>query len=420
MIAESQQSGRHYYTLHSAAWVVPINAPPIDNGAVLVSGDSIVAVGRRRDLKSAGMPAAKESDHGDAAICPALVNAHTHLELSWLDGQVLLPQAGFAPWLKELFRQRSLVTEERQAAGRLQGQRQVQAGGAALYADVSNGLDLTLAGQKSFPVSCTFWELLGFDRYNLEAAVGPDGAQALHSDDPAFCLAAHACYSTSAEVIRLAKAWCRNKNRPFSIHLAEHPEEIRFLRNGDGFCRELLQTLGRWVAGWAPPRMTPVEYLDHLGVLDEDTLLVHAVHMSDSDWQIVSRKGCRVCFCPRSNANLSVGRPAIGKCLRLGIDACLGTDSLASNTDLGLFSEAHYVLEHYSDVAPDSLLLMMTLGGAAALKQGQGFGSLESGKRSTFLAVSLPGGSSPAHLAERIIGQGHKGEWKWINSPQLN
>lgn len=419
MIVEDQQPGQDY-TLHSAAWVAPINAPPIDNGAVLVRGDSIVAVGRHRELKSAAMTGLKDVDHGEAVLCPALVNAHTHLELSCVDGQIPLPQEGFAAWLKSLFLQRSLVTEERQAEGRLEGQRQLQACGAALYADVSNGLDLTLAGQKNFPVSCTFWELLGFDRYNLEAAVGPDEAQALHSDDPAFCLAAHACYSTSAEVIRLAKAWCHRKNRPFSIHLAEHPEEIQFLQEGDGFCRDLLQTLGKWVQGWAPPRMTPVEYLDHLGVLDEDTLLVHAVHMSDSDWQIVSRRGCRVCFCPRSNANLSVGRPAIDKCLRLGIDACLGTDSLASNTDLSLFSEAHYILENYSDVAPDSVLLMMTLGGASALKQDQSFGSLEPGKRSTFLAVSLPGGASPSQLAEHIIRQGHKGEWKWINCPQLN
>lgn len=419
MIVESQQPSQDY-TLHTAAWVVPINAPPIDNGAVLVRGDSIVAVGSRRHLKSAAMPAAKEVDHGDAALCPALVNAHTHLELSCLDGQVPLPQAGFAPWLKSLFLQRSLATEERQAAGRLQGQHQLRAGGAALYADVSNGPDLSLAGQETFPASCTFWELLGFDRYDLETAIGPDGIDALHSEDPAFCLAVHACYSTSAEVIRLGKAWCRRKIRPFSIHLAEHPEEIRFLQEGDGFCRDLLQALGKWVPDWAPPRMTPVEYLDHLGVLDEDTLLVHAVHMSDADWQIVLQRGCRVCFCPRSNANLGVGRPAIGKCLRLGIDACLGTDSLASNTDLSLFSEAYYILENYSDVAPDSVLLMTTMGGASALKQGQNFGSLEPGKRSTFLAVSLPGGASASQLAERIILQGHKGEWKWINCPRLN
>lgn len=410
----------HPCTLHSAAWVVPINAPPIDNGAVLVKGDSIVAVGRRHDLRSAAMPGAQEVEHGNAALCPAFVNAHTHLELSCLDGRIPLPQSGFAPWLRNLFLQRSLVTKERQTEGRLLGQRQLQAGGAALYADVSNGSNLPSPGRELFPASCTFWELLGFDRYDLEAAVGPDGTQTLHSDNPAFCLAAHACYSTSAELIRLAKAWSRKRNRPFSIHLAEHPEEIQFLRDGNGFCRDLLESLDKWVSSWVPPRMTPVEYLDFLGVLDEDTLLVHAVHMKDSDWQIVSQRRCRVCFCPRSNHNLSVGQPAIAKCLQLGIDACLGTDSLASNTDLSLFSEAHYILENYCDVAPESLLVMMTMRGAEALKEGHGFGALAAGKRSTFLSISLPGSPSASQLAEHIIRQGHKGEWTWINCPQLS
>lgn len=419
MTAESTRPSRHC-TLHSAAWVVPVNAPPIDHGAILVNGDSIVAVGRRRDLKSAAMLGTKEIDHGNVALCPAFVNAHTHLELTCLAGRIPLPQAGFAPWLTNLFLQRSLLTTEQQNEGRLLGQRQLQAGGVALYADVDNGFILSSTSRWFFPMSRTFWELLGFDRYRLEAVIGPERMDTLRSEDPAICLAAHACYSTSAEVIRLAKAWSRRKNRPFSIHLAEHPEEIRFLQSGDGFCRDLLQTLGKWVKGWLPPRMTPIEYLDHLGVLDAGTLLVHAVHMSDSDWRIVLRRRCRVCFCPRSNANLNVGRPAIGKCLRHRIVACLGTDSLASNTDLSLFSEAHYILENYSDVAPASVLLMMTMGGAAALKQGQSFGSLEIGKRSTFLAVSLPDGASASDLAEHIIGQGHKGEWKWVNSPQPN
>ena len=166
--------------------------------------------------------------------------------------------------------------------------------------------------------------------------------------------------------------------------------------------------------------MTPIGYLERLGVLDELTLLVHAVHMTEADWQIVSRRGCSVCFCPRSNQNLNVGRAKVEKALQLSIPAAFGTDSLASNTDLNLFSEAAHVLEHYPATAPDVLLSMMTMGGARALQQNHLFGSIEAGKRSAFLAVSLPGSVPASKLSETIIFQGRKGAWQWANCPTTN
>jgi len=93
--------------------------------------------------------------------------------------------------------------------------------------------------------------------------------------------------------------------------------------------------------------MSPVAYLDHLGVLDELTLLVHTVHLNESDWSTVAERGCSVCFCPRSNAQFA-GRPARNRnCGRAGDSMALGTDSLASNRDLNVFHEAAYVLDHY-------------------------------------------------------------------------
>jgi cytosine/adenosine deaminase-related metal-dependent hydrolase len=160
-----------------------------------------------------------------------------------------------------------------------------------------------------------------------------------------------------------------------------------------------------------------MRYLEQWQVLDSKTLLVHAVHLGEADWEIVIRNHCPVCFCPRSNRNLNVGRPDIAKALRHGVVTALGTDSLASNTDLNLFSEAAYVFDHYSDVPPEATLLMITLGGARALGQEQEFGSIEPGKRANLLAVSLPV-SFPSHrLFEMIIHQGNKGALQWAYHP---
>jgi cytosine/adenosine deaminase-related metal-dependent hydrolase len=189
------------------------------------------------------------------------------------------------------------------------------------------------------------------------------------------------------------------------------------LQRGSGFCRKVLEDLGRWAPRWTPPGTTPVRYLDQLQVLDSQTLLVHAVHLIAEDWEIVQKHGCTVCFCPRSNQNLNVGRADIAKALRYGLVTALGTDSLASNLDLNLFNEAAYVLENYPDVPPEAIFLMMTSGGARALGQEQHFGSIESGKQAPLLVVSLPDALPLQQLFEAIIQQGNKGAWRWAHHP---
>ena len=164
--------------------------------------------------------------------------------------------------------------------------------------------------------------------------------------------------------------------------------------------------------------MTPLQYLDHLGVLDAKTLLVHAVHVTDSDWDLLRERQSAVCFCPRSNNNLQVGRPDIEKAYRYGIPAALGTDSLASNVDLDLFAEAAFILEDHAGVPPEFVLRMATLGGAQALGYGDRFGSIAPGKSGTLLAVLVAEPTTRNNLAETVIHHGHKGEWRWANPPR--
>jgi len=408
--------------LHRAAWLVPVRTPPISNGGVLVRGNHILAAGPFERLKAEAPAHAKHVDHGSVALLPALVNAHTHLELTALRGQIALPRESFSAWLRELLPSRVLLTPEEQVEGFTAGEQELAAGGVGLYADITNGVCLETAHTESSPIRQTFLEILGFDRSDLEAALDPDLFKAFTGmspqDHPHCSLAAHACYSTSGALIRQTKEWCRERGSLFSIHIAEHPDEVEFIRDGTGFCRELLQTLGRWNPRWKPLCTTPIGYLDQLGVLDEHTLLVHAVHMTESDWEIVLRHRSPVCFCPRSNLNLNVGRPDISKAVRWGATVALGTDSLASNTDLNLFAEADYVLNQHPDVSPDLILSMITLGGATALGQSHRFGSLEPGKRSALLAVSLPDFLPASRLMETIIQQGKEGACEWASIPK--
>lgn len=402
--------------LHRASWVLPVSCPPVPDGAVLVDRHEILLVGNYRDVKSASPPGILQADHGDAALIPGLINGHAHLELSAFRGAMDLPQPGFPAWLMEVFRLRSALTRETMETGLLDGLQEMGARGTVLCGDITNGAFPGGSAHGSLPQREVFLELIGFNRGSMDSALdelmpGPAAVPPSHS------LAAHACYSTSAAVIREAKAWCRDRGKAFSIHVAEHPEEIEFLRSGTGYCRALLESLGKWAPCWAAPGTTPVAYLEKLGVLDAGTLLVHAVHMTASDWEIVARTRATVCFCPRSNRNIGVGAASIPAAIGHGIPTCLGTDSLASNLDLNLFAEATQVLRDFPGVTPETVLAMLTLGGATALGRDKEYGTLEAGRHTAFLAVSLPNSPKPSELAEAVIHQGNGGAIQWVNHP---
>lgn len=403
--------------LHRASWVVPVYRPPVPNGAVLVHEDRIQAVGAYRHLRSECPPGALEADHGDAALIPGLVNGHTHLELSAFKGAIELPQPGFPAWLTEVFRIRASLDQETVERRFHEGCRELTAFGTALCGDIMNGPDHGQGSRRSSPEREVFLELIGFDRDSLESAL--QGTAFEHRTRSAsHSLAAHACYSTSAAIIREAKAWCRKHKKVFSIHVAEHLQEMEFLREGTGYCRALLESLGKWTPCWAPPGMTPVAYLERLGVLDAGTLLVHAVHLTDLDWEIVAKSGAAVCFCPRSNRNIGAGTAHIPSAVRRGIPACLGTDSHASNFDLNLFAEALQVMEDFPGIPPDALVAMLTLGGARALGRHGDYGTLDAGKRAAFLAITLSGSPAASGLSEAVIHQGNEGAIRWVTHPQ--
>jgi cytosine/adenosine deaminase-related metal-dependent hydrolase len=388
---------------------------------VLAAGGRVLAVGAFPLIRKDGPAGARLIDHGNAALMPALVNAHTHLDLCALKGAIPFPQPGFPNWLGLLFAQRAEIGSETAAKGFDSGLRELRENATVLAGDVTNGsvaasCRVARGGNSpvAFPERHVFLELLGFNLGSVAEALPPG----LNVKGGPLSLVPHSVYSASPSIIKGAKEWTHARVLPFSIHAAEHPEEIEFLRSGGGFCRELLERLGRWDPAWTPPGKTPIEYLDDLGALDSRTLLVHAVHMLDSDWDLAARWQCSIVFCPRSNRNMNSGRPDIEKALLKNIQTALGTDSLSSNTDLSLFSEASYVLDNYAAINPERVLEMITLNPARALGREKDFGSIEQGVKADLLAVSIESHIDESDIADALIRSGKEGAWKWVNPAQ--
>lgn len=381
-----------------ARHVLPVAGRPLVDAGVAVDGGRIAAVGRRKDvLKVAGSDASVR-DLGDSILFPGLVNAHTHLELSWAKGDPSL-EGGFVDWLRAFLERRPSVDEStarRAAAEAIAG---LPATGTVAVGDVANETWSAPLLAASPLRAVVFYEILGFRAADADARAAEAGerVERIH-EDPAVAGAAgrlrvvptpHAAYTTSPPLLKALAARAHAAGAPISIHAAESAEEVEMLATGEGPLADLLRERGQWDDGWRVPGLSPIAYLDRLGLLDPRTLVVHAVHLDHQDLSLLQARGSFVVTCPRSNRRLDVGRAPVAKLLSSGIPVAIGTDSLASNADLDPVAEMVALREDHPELAPAAVLRMATLNGAAALGFGDEIGSLEPGKVACVLAAPL-------------------------------
>jgi cytosine/adenosine deaminase-related metal-dependent hydrolase len=376
---------------YRADWILPITGEPLRNSWVALDRGRIVALGRPDDRGGADAV-----DLGRTVVLPGLVNAHTHLELSYLR-EVVSPTPRFIDWIHELMRRRREYAHPdhpRILEAVRNGIGEARAAGTALIGDISNTLvTVPLLAEGELP-AVVFYELLGFNEPDPVDRVRRARQQldALpQHPDLRTAIAPHAPYSVAPLLFRAIRADLdRHPFERSTVHLAESPEEVEFIQSGTGSWRELLQELGVWSDEWKPPRTTPVAYLADAGFLDARVLVVHAVQMTPNDVARLASLRTTVVCCPRSNRHVGVGSPPLERFYAAGVSVAFGTDSLASVEDLNIFGELAEARRTAPTVPAHRLLESATLAGARALGFDGEFGSMEPGKRGALLAVSLP------------------------------
>ncbi|MGC4080714.1 MAG: amidohydrolase family protein [Vicinamibacterales bacterium] len=400
---------------YRAAWVVPVSGPPIRAGWVDVERGRIVAVGR------GDAPSSDERDLGDAALMPGLVNAHTHLELSYLRGQVP-PASAFVSWIRGVVGARRSRPDS-QAADIVDAIEQaideaVQSG-TALVGDISNTLVTFDPLARSLLSGVVFYELLRFNAPDPGAVVEQACRQidALEQRSSVRAsLAAHAPYSVAPLVFRaIRQAMAQRPLLPCSVHLAESRDESEFMATAGGEWRRFLEEVGSWDPAFVAPGVSPVHYLDDAGFLDGRVLAVHGVQMDDRDLARLRERGTTLVTCPRSNQHTGAGTPPVSAFYASGVRVAIGTDSLASTPDLNVFSELAALRALAPDVAAARLLASATIEGARALGFDADFGTLEAGKLARLLAVSIPAGLND--VEEYLVSGIEPGQLAWVGEP---
>jgi cytosine/adenosine deaminase-related metal-dependent hydrolase len=372
----------------SADWILPISDPPIDAGVVAIDEGRIVSVTQGQGAADVAL--------GRVVVLPGLVNAHTHLELSYLHGRIP-PASRFLDWARPMLaarRVRSTVDDSAILRAAEQAIQYARASGTVLIGDVTNTLaTVPLLGGAGMAAR-VFHELIGF------AGVDPDeqvsGArQSIDAlavdDDIRLSLAPHAPYSVSPALFSAIRRDLDGHEPVVStVHLGESPEEVEFLKNGTGPWRVLLEELGVWNEKWHVPQSSPVEYLAEMGFLNASVLAVHGVQFEGADLDRLRTLGVTLVSCPRSNRHVGVGAPPLEAFYAMEVAVAFGTDSLASVEDLNMFGELAEARRIAPKVSARTLLRSATLTGASALGFGGEFGSIEPGKRASLVVVRVP------------------------------
>jgi cytosine/adenosine deaminase-related metal-dependent hydrolase len=363
---------------------------------------------------------------------PGLVNAHTHLELSWLKGKVP-PAHDFVDWVKQLFLIRGgrserpdnpKVTEAaRLAVGEL------RECGTAAVGDISNSLASVEPLRASNLASLVFHELLGFNlphgRSVIDTRPLRQAAARLGGTDVRVTVAPHAPYSVSPEMFRAIRDEVDGCDPPItSVHVGESQSEIDFLRDGSGPWPGILRWVGSTRDDWSPPGVGPVEYLDSLGMLNAQTLVVHGVRLEDEALARLANIGCTLVTCPRSNQWVGSGAPPIARFYESGVRVAVGTDSLASVGDLNLFAELKAMRWLAPSVPASDLLESATRMGAEALGLGDELGTIDVGKRALLIAVDLSDARAPGRrelpsarasdVEEYLVSGIHPRQVSWV------
>jgi len=378
----------------AASWVLPVAGPPIPDGRVVVEGDRVAWVG------GAGDPAAPEGpvrDLGPGVLLPGLVNAHCHLELSHLQGAAPLGQ-GFVPWIEALVAARDRIGEEEVAARTAEAIAALEGRGTVAVGDISNRLaHLDLLAESGLE-SVVFLEVLAWDPARAVETgrwIDERRAEARQQSGVEVRLAAHAPHSVSPELLRRLI----ERGGIDAIHLAESPEESRFLESGNGAWAEFLSRRGLAHVPFTVPGTSPVRYADEVGLLHPGLVAAHAVQVEAADRGILSRRGVSVVLCPRSNRNLGVGTADVPALLASGVRLCLGTDSLASVDTLDVLDDAVLLARQFPGLDRAAIVRMATAGGAQALGL-EDLGTVAPGKTAAlaFTAAAAHPADPYAHL----------------------
>lgn len=290
---------------------------------ILIEDGLIAAIAPAGGEKLADAAASAEVvDCTGKTAFPGLVNMHTHAGMSMMRG--VGEDIAFHDWLDRIWKIESAIDEE-----------------YVYHATKVACLEMIKTGTTTF--NDHYWHMPMAHKAAMEMGLRPVLAYVIcDRNDPQeaerqkvqclemyeeamkwndlslFAIAIHAIYSVTEEMILWAARFARERGLKIHVHVSETRKEV-------ADCKELHDG------------MSPVQYLDSLGVLGPDVIAAHTLWVSEEDIRILGERGVTCVHNVNSNLKLASGYRFLYNELRdAGANICLGTDGCASSNNLDM------------------------------------------------------------------------------------
>jgi 5-methylthioadenosine/S-adenosylhomocysteine deaminase len=364
----------------------------IKNGAVAVEDDRIAEVGKADELK----PKYRGYERIDAegkVVIPGLINTHHHAAMSLLRGYA--DDLDLKTWLERWIWpiEKHMTSRDVYTGALLTAVESIMGGTTTINTmyyyneDYNEARAFAEAGLRGMVGHACFSRRKEQDRKTLESFVKTwhnreDGLIRV-SVDP------HAPYTVDPTYMKELRTYTGELNEKYAsqdspiiwhMHIAETADEPEKIRKAFNVA----------VKGGV------VEYLDALGVLAQDVVAAHCVHLTQRDIKVLRQRGVKVAHNPISNLKLASGISPVPKLLESGVTVGLGTDSSCSNNSSDMFEVMKVAALLHKGTTGDptalsaeQVLRMATINGAQALLWEREIGSIEVGKKADLAIVDF-------------------------------
>ena len=389
------------------------------SGAVAIADSRIVAVGRDADLAER-LDAKQTVDAGGGIVHPGFIDAHNHIVHTSCRGvfgnihDTASSPTNFADW-------KAGVTEADEAAATAMASVEMLRCGftmfiepGSLFATEAATAAIERVGLRALVAPTYLWDrrecfdaMPALESQSLMSRAPVDRARCLEqldaelhrNNDPDALVRGYVFVygvgTGSPELLQAAHACARDNNVPLHLHAGYVPEEAEIYRALNG--------------------TSQLVHLHELGVLDEQTVVVHANALDDAEEAAVRESGCQIVWCPTAFFSLGIGgrtRFKMAERYRRGVPVSLGTDGSFDGTPGDTMQAAHFVAQTHADpISAEALLEMQTVNAAAAAGLEADLGILEAGKRADVVvrspaAVEAYPGNHPVHQLALTMGSG--------------
>jgi len=366
----------------SANYVFPISGKPIKNGIVCLNSDNVIV-----DIINPGdsFREVQNLERYSGIITPGFVNAHCHLELSHLKG-VVSKDTGMAGFISEIGQFRDSYSADDIQKSIKWADNLMQSRGIVAVGDVVNSTDSISIKKTSQLFYHSFVELFG-QNPQLASHIISEGIKIKQSFSDAGLVSSivpHAPYSVSPELFQEINKVVSNDTIS-SIHIKESNQEEQLFKDKKGelfsFCKAMYNNVELNIG----KTTDSLDYISQFLSTDINLLLVHAVFLTSEKlkqlFNTYNQNKIFVVLCPLSNKYIGNNIFNLHDLLTVTSNICIGTDSLASNTDLSILSEIIELSNVFPEVSLEQLLSFATINGARALNIDSSFGSIEKGKK---------------------------------------